>query len=63
FRLGVAAVKVIRQDYLDFLCHNRLHSSDALVFFTHLPNVISWTPMLRATSATDRFPSMTKATA
>src|ERR1039457_3463782 len=30
--------------------------------FTHLPRVISWTPMLRATSATGRPPSMTKAT-
>src|ERR1035441_3649836 len=30
--------------------------------FTHLPRVISWTPMLRATSATGRPPSRTKAT-
>src|SRR3954451_24841301 len=32
-------------------------------FFTHLPNVISCTPILRATSATGRPPSITKATA
>jgi hypothetical protein len=30
--------------------------------FTHLLSVISWTPMFRATSATGRPPSMTKAT-
>src|SRR5205085_9808016 len=32
-------------------------------FFTHLPNVISCTPILRATSTTGRPPSITKATA
>src|SRR5450756_957208 len=33
------------------------------VFFTHLPNVISCTSILRATSAIDRWSSMTKVTA
>ncbi len=32
-------------------------------FFTHFPNVISWTPIFRATSAIDRSPSMTNLTA
>jgi len=27
---------------------------DSLALFTHLPNVISWTPILLATSAIDR---------
>src|ERR1035437_774000 len=33
------------------------------VFFTHLPNVISCTSILRATSAIDRWSSMIKVTA
>src|SRR3954447_7612864 len=36
---------------------------DSLAFFTHLPNVISWTPILFATSAMDRPESRTRLTA
>src|SRR6185312_10143477 len=36
---------------------------DSLAFFTHLPNVISWTPILFATSAIDRPESRTRLTA
>src|SRR5918994_3155752 len=35
----------------------------SLAFFTHLPNVISWTPILLATSAIDRPESRTRLTA
>jgi Cu+-exporting ATPase len=38
-------------------------SPDSRTFFPHFPSVISCTPMLRATSATGRWSSMTKATA
>src|SRR4029079_17433173 len=36
---------------------------DSLAFFTHLPNVISWKPILFATSAIDRPESRTRLTA